>query len=273
MLEVDTVLRDLRVPWGLARTGDGTLFVSERSGRILALPPDSDSAALWATLDVYSEEPGIGPETGLLGIAVLPGTDSAPVLYALATTWRTTRDRSRGLGMRLWRRLAGRVRADGALKFKNQVLRLERLRTGAIRRTVVVDDLATNHYHAGGAVAFGPDGMLYFSLGDALTPALARHPNAFVGKILRYTPAGGVPADNPTAGSPVWATGLRNTQALLWLPGGSLLGTDHGPSGMSQEGGRAGNDELNLLQPGRDYGWPNVIGRERASGVVSPVWS
>ena len=71
----------------------------------------------------------------------------------------------------------------------------------------------------------------------------------------------------------MWATGLRNTQALLWLPDGSLLGTDHGPSGMPHEGGRTGNDELNLLQPGRDYGWPNIIGREEASGVVSPVWS
>lgn len=266
---VDTLLRGLEVPWAVARTADGGLFVSERVGRIQYLAPGADSAQLWATLDVYANEEGIGPEAGLMGIALPPGGDGR-VLYALATTWRTEGDRARSVGNKLWRRVAALVSPTGSLRFKNQVLRITRESDGQLRREVLVDDLWTNYYHAGGALAFGPDSALYFTLGDAIHPELARRGDQLQGKVLRVSTDGSSPSD--AGGASVWAKGLRNTQALVWLADGTMLGVEHGPSGMAHEDGRAGMDELNLLRRGGDYGWPEVSGWRAAEGIESPLW-
>lgn len=270
--QVDTLLRNLEVPWGIVELADGGLVVAERPGRIRYRAPDADTAEVWATLDVYAVDPGIGPEAGLMGIAVDPDTGRGLALYALATTWRSAGDRDQELVTRLWRRLAGLISPLGELKYKNQVLRLSRDTSGTVRSEVIVDDLPTAYYHAGGSIAFGPDGHLYVGVGDAILPQLARDPRALVGKLLRYTRDGRVPADNPDPASPVYARGLRNTQAIAWLPDGTLLGVDHGPSGMDQEQGRQGQDELNILRPGGDYGWPDVTGWSSASGITSPAW-
>lgn len=93
-----------------------------------------------------------------------------------------------------------------------------------------------------------------------------------MGKLLRYTRIGGIPAEQPVPDSPVFARGLRNTQAFAWLPDGMLLGVDHGPTGMEQEQRRRGQDELNVLRAGGDYGWPHVTGWQTASGITSPAW-
>jgi glucose/arabinose dehydrogenase len=269
---VDTVLRNLEVPWGVVELPSGGLFVAERPGRIRYRAPGSETADVWATVDVYAEDPGIGPEAGLMGIALDPDTSGGPALYALATTWRSPGDRDRTIAARLWRRVAGFFTPIGALKYKNQVLRLSRDTAGTVRTEVVVDDLATSYYHAGGSIAVGPDGHLYVGVGDAILPQLARDPRTPVGKLLRFTRDGGIPDDNPEPGSPVFARGLRNTQSIAWLPDGTLLGVDHGPSGMDQEQGRQGRDELNILRAGGDYGWPEVTGWDVAEGVESPMW-
>lgn len=272
IVRIDTVLRGLEVPWGVAALPHGGLFVAERPGRIRYLAPGADSSVVWATLDVYAKDPGIGPEAGLMGLAVDPDTSRGLVLYALATTWRTPGDRARALPTRLWRRVASLASPVGALKYKNQILRLTQRADGAVRTDVLVDDLPTAFYHAGGGLAVGPDGLLYATVGDALLPPLARDPQVPVGKLLRYTRDGGVPEDNPAPNSPVFARGLRNTQAFAWLPDGTLLGVDHGPTGMEQEQRRRGQDELNVLRAGGDYGWPHVTGWQTATGVTSPAW-
>jgi aldose sugar dehydrogenase len=107
--------------------------------------------------------------------------------------------------------------------------------------------------------------------GDAMSPAQAANPRSLAGKVLRYERDGSIPVDNPDPDSPVWARGLRNTQALAWLPDGTLLGAEHGPSGMSQERARTGRDELNVLGAGADLGWPGVIGASGA-GTAEPLW-
>jgi glucose/arabinose dehydrogenase len=270
-LVVDTVARGLEIPWGLAWAPDGRLFITERGGRIVVLHPDGQRT-VWAELDVFSETEEIGPESGLLGIALAPDFGDTGHLFVLATDWRTPGDRSGGAWTRLWRRVAGRVRPVAALRLENRVLRLTDRDGRGHDPTTVIRDLPTNHYHAGGGLAFGPDSMLYVSVGDALTPELASRERTPVGKILRYRPDGGIPEDNPIPGSPVWARGLRNTQAFAWLPDGTMLGVEHGPSGMPQERGRAGRDELNELRRGADYGWPTVVGWDSAPGVTPPVW-
>jgi glucose/arabinose dehydrogenase len=272
IVRVDTLLRGLEVPWGVAVLADGGLFVAERPGRIRYLARGADSSVVWATLDVYAKDPGIGPEAGLMGIAVDPDTSRGLVLYAMATTWRTPGDRARALPTRLWRRVASLASPVGALKYKNQILRLTKTADGAVRTDVLVDDLPTAFYHAGGGLAVGPDGLLYATVGDALLPPLARDPRVPVGKLLRYRRDGGVPEDNPAPDSPVFARGLRNTQAFAWLPDGTLLGVDHGPTGMQQEQRRRDQDELNVLKSGGDYGWPHVTGWQTATGITSPAW-
>jgi aldose sugar dehydrogenase len=268
---LDTIARDLQIPWGIARTPDGRLLVTERHGRISVIYPDG-SQSFWAELDVYGEAEGIGPESGLLGIALDPDFENTGHVFVLATTWRSPETRRNSLGSRLQRRLNAAMGSSRSLPFENQVLRFtERDGVGADSVTII-KSLPTNHYHAGGGLAFGPDGMLYLSQGDAMLPALAPDARSTVGKILRYERDGSIPADNPSAESAVWATGLRNTQAFGWLRDGTLFGVDHGPSGMEQEGGRMGHDELNHLVAGANYGWPTTIGWSVVAGHQAPLW-
>jgi glucose/arabinose dehydrogenase len=96
IVRIDTVLRGFEVPWGVAPLPGGGLFVAERPGRIRYLAPRADGSVVWATLDVYAKDPGIGPEAGLMGTAVDPDTSRSLARYALATTWRTPGDPVRG---------------------------------------------------------------------------------------------------------------------------------------------------------------------------------
>jgi glucose/arabinose dehydrogenase len=270
---VDTIARGLEVPWGLAELPDGRWLVTERPGRIRVIRDGALDPEPWAVLDVYAEQPGIGPEAGLLGLALAPDFAVSGHVYVVATTWRSPGDRERALVTRLWRRVAGLIDPTANLRYKNQVLRFtERDGKGGVPE-VVVDDLAATYYHAGGGIAFGPDGALYVSMGDALLPAHARRGDSHLGRVLRYAPDGRVPADNPFPGAPTFAKGLRNTQAFTWLDDGTMVGAEHGPTGMPQEGGRAGHDELNALLPGADYGWPDALGGESESGSRPALWT
>ncbi len=272
VVRVDTLLRNLQVPWGVVERTNGGIVVAERTGRLLYRPPGSDTAEVLANLAVYAEEEGIGPETGLMGLAIDADDSTGLRLFAVTTTWRSDGDRDRALPTRLWRRITSVATPMAALKHKNQLLRVTTASSRPPRVEIVVDDLLTAYYHAGGGVSVGPDGRVYLSVGDAILPPLAPDRSRLVGKILRYERDGRTPRDNPFPDSPVFATGLRNTQGLAWLPDGSLLGADHGPSGMEQESGRQGSDELNVISAGRDYGWPGTIGWERRPGVEAPLW-
>lgn len=270
---VDTLAQDLVVPWGIAFAPGGALLVTERPGRIQRIVPDSGIATLWAELpDVYANDPGIGPESGLLGIALDPDFENTRHVFVAATTWRSAGDRSNGLITRIWRGTAGILDPLARLSYQDRIIRLTDRDGHGIDPSVVVTGLVTNHYHAGGGLTFGPDGLLHFGIGDALRSPLAQDPDRLVGKILRYRPDGTPSGALPTADSPVLALGLRNTQAFTWLPDGSLLGVDHGPSGLPHESGRAGRDELNVIRPGANYGWPLVVGWESADGLTPPIW-
>jgi glucose/arabinose dehydrogenase len=93
--------------------------------------------------------------------------------------------------------------------------------------------------------------MLYAGVGDTGQAALAQDPGSQNGKILRMEPGGGVPADNPDPGSRVWSLGHRNVQGLAWDDAGRLWATEFGQNDV---------DEINLVRPGRNYGWPEVEG-------------
>jgi glucose/arabinose dehydrogenase len=121
----------------------------------------------------------------------------------------------------------------------------------------VLTGLDRNAIHDGGRIAFGPDGMLYVGTGDAGNGPVAQDPESLNGKILRLRPDGGIPDDNPFRGSPVWSVGHRNVQGLAWDRAGRLWEAELGQNEF---------DEVNLIRPGRNYGWPRVEGEGDTDG-------
>jgi glucose/arabinose dehydrogenase len=220
--EATVVAQGLQVPWDVAFTPDGRTFVTERdTGRVLELDDGQTSVAHTFTVNNAGEG-------GLLGLTVSPDYESDGWLYAYYTTGTDNR--------------VVRFRPGG---------QVQNVVTGIPRANI----------HNGGRIAFGPDGMLYISTGDAANPALSQNPESLAGKILRVRPGGGVPDDNPVPGSRVYALGLRNSQGLAWDAEGRLYATEFGP---------ACDDEINLIEAGRNYGWPDGCGETRA-GAVPPL--
>ena len=242
---VDTVASGLEVPWALAFAPDGRLFVTERVGRIRVIENGALREQPWATIPVAAQG-----EAGLLGLAVAPDFATSHAIYVVATVGR----------------------GDGLV---NQVVRLTDENGVGVRPAVILDDIPAAVFHAGDAITFGPDGMLYVATGDAREPSHAQDSASLAGKVLRLRPDGSVPNDNPTPGSRVYARGIRNMQGLTWLPTGDAIGTDHGPSGFPNERFRQGRDELNVIPRGGNLGWPSVAGRSQDRRFTPPLvdWS
>jgi len=128
----------------------------------------------------------------------------------------------------------------------------------------VLTGLRRGTIHNGGRIAFGPDGKLYAGVGETGLSSLAQNRRSLSGKILRMNPDGSVPGDNPFPGSLVWSYGHRNVQGLAWDSRGRLWATEFGQDEF---------DEVNLIRPGRNYGWPDVEGRGPTAGgrFTNPV--
>lgn len=134
---------------------------------------------------------------------------------------------------------------------------------------VIFDKIPAAEFHAGCRLRFGPDGKLYVSTGDARQKERAQDLGFLGGKILRLNADGTIPADNPIAGSPVYSYGHRNPQGFDWHPvTGMLVATEHGPSGND---GPGGGDELNIIKPNQNYGWPEISHQKTKAGMISPV--
>ena len=146
--------------------------------------------------------------------------------------------------------------------------RLEPDEPGIYDLEVILDGIAAAANHDGGALAFGPDGMLYAGVGDAGNPDNAQDPDSLNGKILRMDPLGNPPIDhpNPDPDSLVWSMGHRNVQGLAWDDDGRLWATEFGQNAF---------DEVNLIEPGGNYGWPVVEGMAGDSRFIEPkvVWT
>jgi glucose/arabinose dehydrogenase len=241
MPQVDIFVSGLDTPWAIDFAPDGRVFVSERAGRIRVIKDGKLVAEPWMTLDVNE----VG-EAGLLGLALDPQFAQNRYVYVAYT------DRSPQGGMR--NRLV-RLREDPA--------------TGkGVMDRLLVDNVPAATTHDGGRVRFGPDGKLYWTMGDVQNMASAQDVTALTGKILRIDRDGNIPADNPTPGSPIYSYGHRNPQGLAWQPGtGRLYATEHGPSGDKG----CCQDEVNWVEPGKNYGWPTITGDQQRAGMVSPV--
>ncbi|MDI7277116.1 MAG: PQQ-dependent sugar dehydrogenase, partial [Anaerolineae bacterium] len=233
---VEVLAQGLDTPWAIDFAPDGRLFVTERPGRIRIVREGRLDPDPWLTLDVAE----VG-EAGLLGLALDPQFAENGYVY-VAHTYRT---------------------AEGGLR--NRLVRLREdpaTGRGGLDR-VLLDGVGGANLHDGGRVRFGPDGKLYWTTGDAEEPGRAQDTQSLNGKILRLNPDGSVPEDNPFAGSPVYSYGHRNPQGLAWHPDtGRLYATEHGPQA---------NDEVNLIEARRNYGWPLASGEQAAAQTVPPL--
>ncbi|WP_189551760.1 PQQ-dependent sugar dehydrogenase [Streptomyces lavendofoliae] len=232
---VSTLTEGLKSPWGLAALPDGDLLVSSRDeGTITRVDGESGAKT------VIGSVPGVAPagEGGLLGLAVSPAYASDHLVYAYFTTESDNR-----IARMLYdeRRPAGQQ-----LGAPDTVLR------GIPKGTV----------HNGGRIAFGPDKMLYAGTGETGDTGLAQDEDSLGGKILRMTPDGQPVHGNPSADSVVYSYGHRNVQGLAWDADKRLWAAEFGQNTW---------DELNLIEPGKNYGWPNTEGKGGRTGFVDPV--
>lgn len=239
-IKVEEVANGLEAPWGMAFLPNGELLVTERSGRIRVVK----NGQLQPTPIAEISATGVG-EGGLLGIALHPDFADNRWFYIYYTT----------------------------LKSGSPVNRVERWQMAengqsASSDRVIIDNIPVAQYHNGGRIRFGPDGMLYVGTGDARQPSVSQDPQNLAGKILRLTPDGEVPTDNPLPGNPAYILGIRNTQGFDWLDASTLWVTDHGPSG---ELGLRGLDEVNIAKAGDNLGWAEISGCNSKLGLIRPL--
>jgi glucose/arabinose dehydrogenase len=208
-----TIATGLSVPWGLAFLPDGSALVGERTtGRILRLDGQGGS------VEVQMLDSADRGEGGLLGLALSPNYAQDGLIYAYLTT--------------------------------DDDNRVVRFRLGEDPKPVLTGIPAASN-HNGGRIAFGPDGLLYVTTGDALSSSRAQDPGSLGGKILRVTPDGEPAPGNPVPGNPLYSLGHRNVEGLAWDAAGRLFATEFGENTW---------DEVNLIEPGANYGWPDVEG-------------
>lgn len=217
----------LVTPWSIAFAGDAPLISERDTGNILEL--DGDTTRMVGTIaDIVQQG-----ESGLLGIAV----DDQQRLYVYSTGPD---------GNRIQRfPLAG---TSGSLTLGES--------------ETILDGIPSASYHDGGRIAFGPDGMLYATTGDAGGRDNAQDLDNLAGKILRMTPDGAAPDDNPFPGSLVYSYGHRNPQGIDWATDGTLFAAEFGQNTW---------DELNVITPGGNYGWPIVEGVGGNAEFIDPV--
>lgn len=214
-------------PTDIAFAPNGDMYFTEKSGTLKVLWDGARKPKVVANVDVppidgYSE-------TGLLGIALSPDFERDKAIYLYRTF------------------SAPGIHTDYAMT--NRVVRLSL--TDPADQQVIVKDLPGGLIHNAGKLAFGPDGKLYVAVGDANDKPRAQEVRFLNGKVLRYNPDGSIPGDNPFPGSPVYSYGHRNIFGMAFDPSGRLYVTENGPDS---------NDEVNLIEKGKNYGWPNVTG-------------
>ena len=240
-VKVETWVQNLQIPWSLVFLPNGDALVSERRGRIQRIPRGQNQPQLYIKIDEVAH---VG-DGGLMGLALHPQFTQHPFVYAMYS-------------YRILDQLF------------NRVIRLRHHGDTGVFDRVVLDNIPGASVHIGGRIAFGPDGMLYVGTGDLWNQPIAQDLKSWAGKILRITPDGQIPKDNPFPDSPVFSYGHRVVQGLAWDPEtGVMFNSEHGPSG--EWPGVQARDEINIVEKGSNYGWPLVVGAPRIAEYRDPI--
>ncbi|MBP2037497.1 glucose/arabinose dehydrogenase [Streptomyces avidinii] len=229
------VTKGLESPWGVAPLPGGDLLVASRDKGTI-----SRVAAGSGEVTQIGEVPGVAPggEGGLMGLALSPGFASDRLVYVYFTTESDNR--------------IARLRYDEQRPPGQQLGAPDTVFRGIPKGLV----------HNGGRIAFGPDKMLYAGTGETGDKGLAQDKKSLGGKILRMTPDGDPVHGNPEADSVVYSYGHRNVQGLAWDKDKRLWAAEFGQNTW---------DELNLIEPGANYGWPEAEGKAGRPGFRDPV--
>jgi len=222
ILQVDTIITGLNVPWELQWGPDGDIWTTERNGIVSKINPVSGNKTV--VLDI-SDQVYQKSESGLLGLVLHPEFTDTGFVYLVYTY------------------VAPLVKERMVRYFYNG--------DSLINPFVMVEGIEGNSTHIGSRLLILPDSTLIMTTGEAQNQPSAQDTTALTGKVLRYNLDGTIPSDNPIPGSPVWSWGHRNAQGLFLGPNGILYSSEHGPTT---------DDEINLLVKGGNYGWPNVHG-------------
>ncbi len=213
----------LDLPWELHWGPNDNIWVSERSGRILLVEPESGNTRTLLDLNVTGNG---GGEPGLLGLTLHPDFENTPLVYVVYNY------NSGGIKERLV-----------SYSFDGESLSDE---------TILLDNIPGAQIHNGSRLMITDDLKILMTTGDIGTPGNAQSlGDNIMGKTLRLNMDGSMPDDNPVEGTYIYSYGHRNAQGICTSPNGTIYSTEHGPNH---------SDEVNILAPGQNYGWPEVTG-------------
>ncbi|MGI0094626.1 MAG: PQQ-dependent sugar dehydrogenase [Nitrosotalea sp.] len=214
---VKVIATNLQKPWALT-FGDGKIFFTEKVGRLRVV--DNGTLVNESVADFRVADIS---DAGLLGVTTHPDFVQNHFMYVYYTYKE---------GDKLW----------------NKVLRITESNDKIVDAQVILDKIPGAEFDDGGVIKFGPDKKLYIGTGDATDQNAAQDLTSLAGKILRLNDDGSIPSDNPIPNSPIYTLGHRNPQGLTWDDQGNLYETEEGPTK---------NDEINLIEKDKNYGWPN----------------
>ncbi|MBB5194135.1 PQQ-dependent sugar dehydrogenase [Anaerocolumna cellulosilytica] len=221
----EIVAENLRVPWAIDISEDGTIYFTERIGNVQKI---KDGLLLSEPI-VSLKSPFISQgESGLMGLVLDPDFGENHYLYLMYT-----------------------YRENGSLY--NRIVRFTEEDDKLTEETVIFDKIPASATHNGGRIKIGPDNKLYIATGDANNTELPQDKNSLGGKILRIELDGSIPVDNPFPDSPVYSLGFRNPQGIAFNSNAVMYASEHG---------ELAQDEINVIIPGGNYGWPLYTGNE-----------
>jgi len=234
-LQTKTIAANLDTPWEILWGPDNFIWVTERSGKISRVNPGTGE--VFEIIQITdAREVGEG---GLLGMVTDPDFSANSYFYVAYNFYA-----------------AGNIYREKIVRFTFNPA------TGkADNPLVLLNTISGANNHNGCRLVISPDKKLIFTTGDSQNTSNSQNINSLNGKTLRINLDGSVPEDNPLPGSPVWSWGHRNPQGLAYSPDGTILySSEHGPNN---------DDEINIIQKGRNYGWPTVQGFCNTSNEIT----
>lgn len=230
----EVLATNLDVPWSISKSED-TFYITERSGSIVMVDGEGlkrEDVILKEPLLVYGEG-------GLLGMELHPEFEKNRLAFVYHTY-------------------------GNEQEVKNRIVLIKHNQGKWSEQEVLLEDIDGAIFHNGGRLKIGPDNKLYATVGDANIPDQAQNMETLPGSILRLNLDGSVPEDNPYPNSYIYSYGHRNPQGLAWnIETGEMYASEHGPSAF---------DEINKIEKGRNYGWPNATGDQHPEGTEAPLF-